>query len=280
MATKKTPAKGAKSPKKAPANKAVPKKAAAKPRRSTAASKTTLTGTTIAAASDEAADLGLEGIFGGGPPKEGPPKDGTPRPGDSTPPIDMDQFFQGVANSLIKAQTELDSRSADYIKATSGSPFLLPSVFRIPKVTAQLKFAVEKADERGVNFVIFKNQTTAQTTNEQSIQFDIVSAPPPPELLRAPIMVGLVFDRDRRGDILSAIQTKPWGDHPELVVIYEILQDRYLVAFASGAQAGVWFVSKDPDTAVQLSSAAGPTFAQLRATIEELGAGQKNFIQK
>src|SRR5262245_25768312 len=60
--------------------------------------------------------------------------------------FDFDGFFAEIADGFVNAQSKLDLASAQYLKQISVQPHVLPSVFRIPKLNADLKFALEKKE--------------------------------------------------------------------------------------------------------------------------------------
>jgi hypothetical protein len=115
----------------------------------------------------------------------------------------LGQFFESVSKGLVDAQQAMDDRSRDYLKSVAGKPYLLPSVFRIPKLSASVKFAIETVANETVNLVFYRDETTTQTQNQQSIEFDIVSAPLLPGASVVPFSVAPLIDADGRGRVLD-----------------------------------------------------------------------------
>ncbi len=105
----------------------------------------------------------------------------TPISPDEPQPTNMQAFFDSVATSLLSTQRKLDLESQSYIASTASKPELQPAIFRIPRIQADLKFAIENVNEKGVNVIFFKQKQEERTLNEQSISFEIVAAPAPPE---------------------------------------------------------------------------------------------------
>ncbi|MEM7222047.1 MAG: hypothetical protein AAF495_03655 [Pseudomonadota bacterium] len=102
------------------------------------------------------------------------------------------EFFETVGDGVASAQVALDRRSADYERARSFAA--LPSLYRIPKVSAEIKFSLEQTEGSGFNFIFGRSETTRQEM-QNSVSFDIISSPPPPESLEE-IPSGGVFISD------------------------------------------------------------------------------------
>ena len=225
----------------------------------------------------------------------------------------LDEFFASVANGYINAQKNLDVASSNYLKSTLGQPHVLPSIFKIPKMSAEVKFAVEKIDKETVGLIFHKNQTSLEARNEQTVSFEIVAAPPPPgvvarpatDVLISPVFVTTVFSKTRRGEIFDAIrryrlpgdntgtQTDQRLDRPNLlddpdsVIILSLDGDsRFLLTTANAAAAGnvgVWYFDAEaPALAVarKFGGAADANVTLLRDLFVTLGGAQKKFLSK
>ena len=209
----------------------------------------------------------------------GKKEDGTTN---QTERIDLDDFFSGVARSLINAQNQLDQQSADYLASTSGKEHILPSVFRIPRLTAEVKFAVEKATSTGVNLFFFKDITTDQASNQQSVQFEIVSAPPPPDLPRSPVMVSIILGSSARQAVLLKIPQPPWtAATARAVLIYQVRNGEYLLLFADATNVGLWYANTNDGgsgSAIRAFSPATTDLAAFRTAVQTLGSLQAKFL--
>ena len=194
------------------------------------------------------------------------------------------EFFQQVADGVVKAQRSLDTVSAGYLADARRQPHVLPSVFRIPKVSAEAKFALESTDGKTVNLVFFKKTEEATTRHQQTVQFDVMAVPPPPELYALPFQVPLVVDAALRAAVLGGV-TEPDWPNADGVVILHLSQDDYLLAYA-GSNAGQIAVRH-----VHLAPGAGPVQAMLRPldaapvpplwdTLTALGAAQRDFLAR
>jgi hypothetical protein len=80
---------------------------------------------------------------------------------------------------MVSAQQRLDGQTEAYLSGSSN-PQPLPAMFRIPKLTAAMKFALSKDSAEGFK-LFFRSETSESRKQEQSVTFDIVAVPPPPE---------------------------------------------------------------------------------------------------
>lgn len=196
----------------------------------------------------QAAALAAAPLGGGGPGGGGP--GGSSRgDGDDDGPnaTSLEDFFSQVGGSLVSAQRQLDQRSQEYIAelAATGAGRDMATLYRIPKVTAELKFALEKVDTQGINLLIHKQGTEASTLNEQSVQFEIAAVPAPAETLdaiqRLAPRVELLLDPSHRQKIFEAIEAleSPLATAAEKAVLessQELLlsQQRQILIVAAG----------------------------------------------
>lgn len=145
----------------------------------------------------------------------GTPTPGTGRPMETADSPDLrtsfSSFIQSVGTSLSMAQDSLDSQARESFKASAGAGGpLLPTLYRIPKLSAEVKFAFDKTTEKGLNLLFFSKKDQASEAHQQSIAFDIVATPPPPELLerlkRDVPTLQLVLAPSLRQAVLEGIQ--------------------------------------------------------------------------
>lgn len=101
-------------------------------------------------------------------------------PGASTP-MQIKDFFDSIGTGMVAAQQTLDDQSLDYLKSRPG--FTLPSVFRIPKASAEIQFAIETEQEQKFNVIVYGASDSRQQSQQHKVSFDIVSVPPPAEVL-------------------------------------------------------------------------------------------------
>jgi hypothetical protein len=85
----------------------------------------------------------------------------------------------GLGQALVGAQRALDVAAVDY--SQSMRPGMPPTQFRIPKMTAGFRFAVERLDQHGLNLLIYSNSTNSREQNQQSVDVEIVAVPPDPQ---------------------------------------------------------------------------------------------------
>jgi hypothetical protein len=112
---------------------------------------------------------------------------------------------------MIAAQQRLDAQSEVYL-SSSSSPRPLPALFRLPRLKAQMKFAMEKKGEEEINLLFYSSTEAASTLQQHTLDFEVVAVPPPPESGLAPgpfvpllPRIDLVLDRGLRQAWLDAI---------------------------------------------------------------------------
>jgi hypothetical protein len=216
--------------------------------------------------------------------------------------LSFEDFLTSVGESMLKAQTELDSRSAQYLAATRTQPHVLPSVFRLPKLSASMKFAFDKQDTKKLNLVFFSSGTQESLQHQQEIQFDVVSAPAPLEAVaqlraRAP-RIDFVVDAAERNRVLDAARSGnaaapapsrlPASFAVDRALLATVVAgQKHLLFFASEQDAshlGIWVVTAGPPPALeaihpfgqQLSAAEG----ELRRLVLDLGAAQSELLKR
>ncbi|MCP4693737.1 MAG: hypothetical protein GY859_37230, partial [Desulfobacterales bacterium] len=91
----------------------------------------------------------------------------------------IDAFFKNVGEGLVQAQKSMDSRTVEYL-ATDPA---IPSVFRIPKVNAELSFSLKQGTSGGFLAQLLSGGEDEKTMAHK-VNFDIVSVPPPPEVVQ------------------------------------------------------------------------------------------------
>jgi hypothetical protein len=121
--------------------------------------------------------------------------------------VEFSAFFSSVGRALVDAQELLDRHSEDYLRSIGGRSHILPSVFRIPKLSAEIKFALKEATGEKVNLVFYSTQSEAETLHQQSVQFDIVSIPPPhvQNMTGLAPRVGLILSSPSREAVFEGI---------------------------------------------------------------------------
>jgi hypothetical protein len=178
----------------------------------------------------------------------------------------------------------MDQASREYLKSVAASPYLLPSVYRIPKLTAQMKFALTKEKEKGFNIFFFGNETKAQTMHQQSVEFEVVSAPPPMPGQPPPFLYEPVLARPRRAEILELL--KSVGAPPSLtgapfdcVLILATDANSYLLIRSDAGKVGIWFLTELEDGA-SLMPLREPSASASAATFAAQGEALEAFLKK
>lgn len=100
-------------------------------------------------------------------------------------PVRLETFFDQVGQGMLAAQRQLDLAAADYNRWAAARGGAQPSAFRIPKASAEFQFGTQTTDEGGFNLLILSDKHSTQNTITHKVSFDVVSVPPPPEVLQA-----------------------------------------------------------------------------------------------
>jgi hypothetical protein len=227
-------------------------------------------------------------------------------PKDDTASFDFADFFLKVGQGLVDAQRKMDSESLVYLQEVSSQPHVLPSIFRIPKLSANVKFALTQEQDKSVGIVFYKDETKAQTLNQQSVEFDIVSVPAPTQL-SSPLSVTLILSRTQRQVILKAVgDYRVPGDttgadtearlglrtalaNPDQIIIYSPGVDgNFYLAFAHAdldQNVGFWFANLKSSpaqvVAIRKYGDVGPAgLGSLRDFVLAQGQKQAEFLMR
>jgi hypothetical protein len=100
------------------------------------------------------------------------------------------EFLNEVSGAMIEAQEQLERQTEAYLAGTSN-PRPLPSLFRIPRLQAKMKFALDTKTDEKLGLIFSRSSESEGTQLEQSLEFDILAVPPPPEsgLVPGPYLV-------------------------------------------------------------------------------------------
>lgn len=118
----------------------------------------------------------------GGPPevvaltRSGPGGAGGATSADATK-LGFAEFLSEVGRAMVSAQQELDAESQKYAATPVGRT--LPALFRVPRVGAQMKFALEKVEGTKLGLVFFGRKSEASERYEHTLDFEVVAVPAP-----------------------------------------------------------------------------------------------------
>lgn len=109
-----------------------------------------------------------------------------PTPSEDAVQSAFSDFIKSVGHSVAEAQRDLDQESRRYVD-TVGRPggALLPTAFRIPKLSAEIRFAFHREGTEKLNLLFYSGTDKQSREHQQSVSFDIVSAPVPPDVMSA-----------------------------------------------------------------------------------------------
>ncbi len=120
------------------------------------------------------------------------------------------EFLSSVGSCMVSAQRKLDGESQQYVvEQLKQQGMGLPAMFRIPKLSAEIKFALSTEKTTGLNLLLFSDKQKSSEQHQQSMSFDVVAMPPPPEVIRAvqsaAPRIGLVLDPAERARVFDAV---------------------------------------------------------------------------
>ena len=208
--------------------------------------------------------------------------------------LKFSDFLSTIGIAMLDTQRQLDSESLAYLQENTHNPHVLPSIFRIPKLSAEMKFALEKQTEKEVNLVFFKNQNLAKELHQQSIKFELVSAPPPPQAVAAiqslTPTVTLVLEPSERQKVLEAgFAAKAENALPDddsehdRIVILRVEPGKGFIIFYAATKGrnnvGVWLYSEDIFRCIyKYDKANDKAENSLRNFINKLADQQRNYL--
>lgn len=216
-------------------------------------------------------------------------------------------FLAEIGDSVVQSQEKLDQRSIDYLQSIRNRPYIPPTLFRIPKIAAELKIALEENKNKKLNVILYSQQTQMKQLQEQSLNFEIAAVPPSPELLQIlqdqTPRIEFLFDNLKRLAVFKALdELGPNQSNPKLkaqlkriaaaenqnqVLIWPIESDqRFLILFAgeiSGEDVGIWYLDTEnqilsPVLRLDLKPKAAEDQEPLRRFIFTLGNAQARLF--
>lgn len=222
----------------------------------------------------------------------------------------ISDFLSTIGQSVVASQEALDEQSIRYLQSISDRPFIPPTLFRIPKISAELKVGLTKGHTRELSIFIASSKEELRQMNEQTINFEIAAVPPTPELLeilkgQAP-RIEFLFNREGRKEVFHALE----NIQPEIteasasrlneqltrlikvenrdrVVIWPVAHRRaFLILFAgenSKDDVAVWYLDKQNQKLISiirgdLKAKIGEDQNPLREFVLELGQAQAKLL--
>lgn len=217
-------------------------------------------------------------------------------------------FLSKIGESVVQSQRKLDQKSIEYLSSIRDRPYLPPTLFRIPKIEAELKVALEEKDQTGLNVILFSRQSEMSRLNQQSLRLEIAAVPPSPDLLKGiqdhTPRVDFLFDHLERKEVFdlliklgAALEKLPLTrqvermhreENRERVLIWPIpAKSCYLLLFAgefSQNDVGIWFLDKnkaslEPVVRIDLKEKPSENQAPFREFVFELGLAQQKLLR-
>jgi hypothetical protein len=124
------------------------------------------------------------------------------------PAASFDSFLGEIGGAMVAAQHALDRESLSY--TADAGPLGVPTSFRIPKLSASMRFGLEKRTDRGFDLLIYSSTESARELNQQSLDLEIVAVPADPRLAAAAdggrTRLSLLAAAAARAPLLAAFQ--------------------------------------------------------------------------
>lgn len=134
----------------------------------------------------------------------------TSPPAEAARRLSFGALITEVGSSLAEAQRALDRQSVAYLedaRRLSLQGLGMPTAYRMPRVRAEFRFALDTTAEQGFNLLFLRDAEKVTSSNTQSVEFEIVAAPatPPPPGAAVPAALP-VLDPGRREALLAALR--------------------------------------------------------------------------
>lgn len=167
------------------------------------------------------------------------------------------EFVGEIGRAMVAAQQGLDVASNLY--SQGGGPLVAPTSYRIPKLTASMRFALEKTEGRGFDLLIYSSTATARELNQQTLDLELVAVPASPEFAaaieaRRPRLTLLGGAAQRAGLVEALLQDLAHDASPALEAV-RAAPERVVLAVAGPRRSGtsglvedvlVLFATPDP----------------------------------
>ena len=125
----------------------------------------------------------------------------------------IEAFFDAIGEGVRAAQVNLDLQSAAYMQ--NKHPFAPETMFRLPRVSANLRLGMRFEKRKGFDFFVFENTEEKTQFSEQEISFEIAAVHPPPDALAATaelplgrVIASSIEDRARAHERLKSERTR------------------------------------------------------------------------
>lgn len=213
----------------------------------------------------------------------------------------FDEFMLSLAQSVVATQKRLDGESAAYLASLKTQPHVEPTVFRMPKVEAQMKFGLEVTEGSKLNLMFWGKNSEKSELNQQGINFEIISAPAPPGAVErarrsAPVWE-IVLDPAIRKELIAQVAGQPAdgaldpareaaGEDATNVIFVAVGGDRHLVLYAQDEKkkdVGVWILQGAPaklEAIYRFSAVNGrpDEEVRMRDLVIDLAKQQREFL--
>lgn len=224
---------------------------------------------------------------------------------------EFDEFLTSLAQSVVATQKKLDKESAAYLNEIQGQDHIQPTVFRMPKLEAQMKFGLDVKSGSKLNLLFWGRNSETVQQNQQGINFEIVSVPAPPGAIESArrsvpqwtLIIDPLLRRELVGEIAATevkaqTATDPLAPlvnaatpSPADIVLVDVGDaTRYLVFYAetnASKDVGIWLLTRAAagqatklEAIYRFSKNNGEGEPLMQQLVLELAAKQRTFLGK
>ena len=224
---------------------------------------------------------------------------------DADQDTEFSEFMGEIGSSVVQAQRTMDDQSRQYVSDARSDGVIPPSIFRIPKVTAEMRFELS---HRGLLVKAFKGSKKSEETLEQSMKLEVQAVPAPPELLKAiqgvaSPEIDFVLEPGVRQAVLTAVNrfapstANPTGVRGDSVVLRDANDPNrmliwrghgkrhFILLFAEQAaerRVGMWHVALSPplmERFLLFTSTQAKNLGPLHDFVAHLADVQEAYLQ-
>jgi len=142
----------------------------------------------------------------------------------ATPPSRIEDFFSQVGEGMAAAQAELDRQSFAYNLARREG--VLPSTYRIPKVQAEIGFAMSRKRSKQFGVFALGRSESGEKRHSNTASFEVISVPPLSDSLdQIPIGARFVSSQVERLQIEEQLKSAKSENTASLSTAAALLED-------------------------------------------------------
>ena len=182
------------------------------------------------------------------------------------------EFLNEVGGAAVAAQSKLDEHNRAALAQGLANGGVPVGVFQLPRLKGEIRFGFQEISKEKLGLVFYSRGTQQESRNEQSLQFEILAVPPPPEMVQSirslrpeiPIVLNptersaaftaidqvqelLGKDETPLSSVLLQRHKEALTKEPEAVILIPVLLDptkgrEFMVFYAGPKDSAEWYV--------------------------------------